>query len=217
MKALFADFEKRDGRAMFLGTGYASVPYRIYEKHGFRSVTEGSGFMHCFSKGAEEFEKEQFASGEARAREIRFGDWPESIALLGSPGSSELRMVSPTMIGRDSFEGGFLELLRGARKGERRTWTLEGHGGAVVGLCSLVPDPRFGGEVHILDLYVHPNLAAQAKVLLDAVEWPSTKVQAYVDANSPWKRECLLAHGFEVEATLKGQLRGLDVEVLSRV
>jgi len=41
LKALFSDFEKRGGRAMFLGTGYASVPYRIYEKHGFRSVTEG--------------------------------------------------------------------------------------------------------------------------------------------------------------------------------
>jgi len=172
--------------------------------------------MSYFVKGAEAFEKEHFAPVEARGRKVRFGDWPESIALFGSPAPDVLRMVSPSAIGRDKFEGGFLELLRSAKNGERAAWVLEGGRGAAVGLCSLAPDPRFGGDVRILDLFVHPSLAAQAKVLLDAVEWPSAKVQAYVDANSSWKRECLLEAGFEIEATLKKQLRGLDVQVLSR-
>ncbi len=115
MKALFADFRKRAGRAMFLGTGYASVAYRIYERYGFRSVTEGSGFMQYFTKSVEEFEREHFAPGEARAREIRFGDWPGTVALFWSAGPTELRLISPAVIGRDNFEGAFLGLLRGAR------------------------------------------------------------------------------------------------------
>ena len=216
IKALFDDFRKRGGRAMFLQTEYRSVPYRVYEKYGFRSVTEGSGFMHYFAKSAEEFEEEQYAPGEVHVRKVRFGDWPESIALFGSPGPGELRMVSPPVIGRGDFEGPFLRLLRAAKRGERRAWVLESGRGTVVGLCSLVPDARFGGGVQVLDLFVRPNLASRAKELLEAVVWPSAKVQAYVDSATRWKSDCLLAHGFEIEATLKKQVRGLDVEILSR-
>ena len=44
------DFRNREGSALFLGTGYDTVPYYIYEEFGFESVEPGSGFMIYYAE-----------------------------------------------------------------------------------------------------------------------------------------------------------------------
>ena len=66
------DFQERDGNALFLGTGYDTVPYHIYRGFGFDSVTLGSGFMHYYASSESVFEQDYFAPGTTTVRDI---DW----------------------------------------------------------------------------------------------------------------------------------------------
>jgi len=87
--------------------------------------------------------------------------------------------------------------------------------GEVVGHALLLPDPRWEGNVLLLDLFVHPHFYQAAAELLEAIELPpGTKVQAYADSRSPEKVELLKQRGFEQEAVLPGQLRDADGELL---
>jgi hypothetical protein len=45
MDAQMADFKRRGGQALFLGTGYNSAPYHIYAARGFVGLEAESGYM----------------------------------------------------------------------------------------------------------------------------------------------------------------------------
>lgn len=220
MKHQMDDFRRRGGGLLLLGTGYDTPPFHIYESFGFRGIVGRSGYMRYATE--EDFEERYYGpGGEVSVRPVHWKDWPGVNCLTLQPGEDVLRSVAFGVVGRYSFEEGFLHLMRGLEEdGRRRAWTAESASGAVVGLVTLTPDERFRGGVYLLDLIVQANFWAEAPRLLEAVRWPEAKVQCYTDLRCEPKLEALKAAGFTQEAVLKGQLPWedgrLDVAVFSR-
>ena len=217
------DFHDRDGNALFLGTGYDTVPYHIYKGFGFDSVTLGSGFMHYYARSESTFEREYFAPGPTSVRDIDWRDWVGLVALFACSQGAWLRMFASGNIGRGSFEGEFIAFYREIKEFRISLGrVLEASGSkSLVGVVRLSPDPRFDDAVHTLDVHVHPAFEADMEKLIDSVDWPrSTKVQAYVGSDDLKKLESLRGAGFAVEAVFENQLQrgseSIDVTVLAR-
>ena len=223
MELQMTDFHDRDGNALFLGTGYDTVPYHIYRRFGFDSVTLGSGFMHYYAHSESFFERDYFAPGPTTVRDIGWHDWVGLMALFACSRGSWLRMFASGNIGRGSFEGEFIALYREIKEFRISLGrVLEvSDSRSVVGVVRLSPDPRFDDAVHTLDVHVHPAFEADIGKLIASVEWPaSTKVQAYVGSDDPRKLQALKDAGFAVEAVFENQLHkgteSIDVTVLAR-
>ncbi|MCY3802602.1 MAG: GNAT family N-acetyltransferase [Chloroflexi bacterium] len=223
MQYQMQDFRDRGGEALFLGTGYDTVPYYLYKGFGFESVTPNSGFMDYYTRSESSFEREYFAPGPTAIREIGWQDWAGLVTLFGSSQGTWLRMFASGNTGRRNFEGDFTDLYHEVR--ERGTsWgrVLEVTSSkSVVGIVRLSPDPRFGDAVHTLDVHVHPAFEADLGKLIDSVGRPvSTKVQAYVGSDDSAKLGALQDAGFAVEAIFENQLHNgsesIDVTVLAR-
>ncbi|MCY3800126.1 MAG: GNAT family N-acetyltransferase [Chloroflexi bacterium] len=223
MELQMQDFQERDGNALFLGTGYDTVPYHIYKGFGFDSVTLGSGFMHYYASSESVFEQDYFAPGATTVRDIDWHDWVGLMALFACSRGSWLRMFASGNIGRGSFEGEFIAFYREIKEFRislGRVLQVSGSK-SVVGVVRLSPDPRFDDAVHTLDVHVHPVFEGDMAKLIDSVDLPaSTKVQAYVGSDDPTKLEALKDAGFAVEAVFRNQLHkgteSIDVTVLAR-
>ena len=223
MELQMKDFQERDGNALFLGTGYDTVPYQIYQGFGFDSVTLGSGFMHYYASSESVFEHDYFAPGATTVRDIDWHDWVGLMALFACSQGSWLRMFASGNIGRGSFEGEFITFYREIKEFRislGRVLQVSGSK-SVVGVVRLSPDPRFNDAVHTLDVHVHPAFEGDMAKLIDSIDWPpSTKVQAYVGSDDPTKLEALKNAGFAVEAVLRNQLHkgteSIDVTVLAK-
>ncbi len=209
MREQMEDFRRRGGKALYLGTGYGGVAYRIYSSFGFRSVVPGSGFMRYFAE--EDFESKWFDQRETtvRVKEVQWHDWAKMTALTGVVEGDWLRSVMIPIYGPTNFEGGFLALKRELEEGRRyrEVKLLESEKtGAIVGFAALMDDPRWGGNVCLLDLFVHPNFWSSADPLMDALSWPSKKVQCFTESTSDGKIALLKAYGFQQEGLFKGQI-----------
>lgn len=215
------DFRRRGGGLLLLGTGYQSPPYWIYHRYGFRSVTEGSGFMRYASE--EDFEAKYFAPGRAKTVEVQWKDWPRMNVLGVLQKGMFLRNVGLGLYGVQNFEGGFLHFKRSLEHDPGvQAKLLESDRGAIVGYATLMPDRRWNGAVALLDLYGHPSFYSDMDLLLEAMEIPPGKIQCHADERSAEKRAALEAAGFEQEAVLKHQVQTaegerLDVVVYSKV
>lgn len=220
MGAQIEDFRRRGGGLLLLGTGYDSPPYWIYHSYGFRSVIEGSGFMRYASE--ENFEVEYFAPGGVKTVDVQWKDWPRLNVLSSVREGAFLRNVGLRLYGVQNFEGGFLDFKQSLEHDTGvQAKLLESDRGAIVGYATLMPDRRWNGAVALLDLFVHPNFYSAIGLLLEAMEFPSKKVQCHADEHSVEKRAALEAAGFEQEAVLRDQIQTtnghLDVVVYSKV
>jgi GNAT superfamily N-acetyltransferase len=208
MREQMEDFRRRGGKALYLGTGYNGPAYHIYASFGFRSVVPGSGFMRYFVE--EDFESRWFDPQTAvRVKGVQWHDWGKMTALTGVVDADWLRSVMIPIYGPTNFEGGFLALKRELEEGRRYRdiKLLESERtGAIVGFALLTDDPRWGGNVCVLDLFVHPDFWSSADPLMDALSWPSGKVQCFVESSSEGKIGLLKAYGFQQEALFKGQI-----------
>ena len=223
MQCQMNDFRSRAGNAMFLGTGYDTIPYHLYKSFGFRSVEPGAGFMQYYVQSEEAFTSQCFSPGPTTVRGIGWHDWPALVTLFGCAAGSCLRMTASGTVGRMNFEGPFIDFYHELKElGISQGSVLEiADGKSVVGVVRLSPDPRFSSAVDTFDLYVHPSADGGMEKLIDTVEWPdSRKVQAYVGSDEFSKLELLHSAGFLTEGVFKGQLysgsRLLDVTVLAR-
>lgn len=219
MKHQMDDFRSRAGGVLLLGTGYQTPPFKIYERFGFEGIVGESGCMRYATE--EDFEEKYYAPGDVSVREVRWQDWPAANLLTCQPGADVLRSVAFGLVGRASFEEGFLHLKQGVEEDERRrAWSAESASDSLVGITMLTPDARFAGGVYLLDLIVHENFWEQAGTILDRLEWPEAKVQCYTDLGCEAKVEALRAAGFTQEALLAKQLawesRLLDVAIFTR-
>ena len=100
------DFRQRDGEALYLGTGYNSHPYYIYNSFGFESVFPGSGFMKY--RTVEDFDDRYFAGSPVHAKDVVWNDWAKMTALTGIVEGDYLRSIAFGIYGPANFEGGFL-------------------------------------------------------------------------------------------------------------
>ncbi len=214
------DFRRRGGRALYLGTGYDSHAYHIYASFGFQSVMSHSGFMRYWVEP--DFEGHYFQQAEVHVKPVEWHDWGKITALTGIVGYDYLRSIAFGIYGPTNFEGGFLGLKRTLGDSDHylAAHLLETDTGAIVGFLTLVREERWQPESYLMDIFVHTDFWGKASTLLDAVEWPSGKVQCYADATSLDKIEHLSEYGFMREAVLQKQIcRGttwMDVQILQR-
>jgi hypothetical protein len=220
MSEQMADFTRREGGCLTLGTGFDSPPYWIYHRFGFRSVAPGSGFMKYEPDASRE--KALFQGAAVETAVPAWKDWPMINALCARTDMSFLRSVAYGHYGPCNFEGGFLSMLRGVTEDpERHARMLRTTEGAVVGYATLQPDTRWRGDTLILDMFTHPAHTAHAHALLKALPLPrDRKIQCHTEEDAIWKIAALLEEGFEHEATIRSQLchddRWIDVEVYER-
>lgn len=204
-------FRARGGRALFLGTGYDTHPYRMYAKHGFTGIEPLSGRMEYYATSKAAFDAWYFGAGPAEVEPIQWAHWPAGAALFLGDWPGVVRCAPLKLFGRMSTEGPLLPALRRAqarRQGEPIcTAALRSRrSGAVVGLAAWEPDPLWPNTA-LADVYCHPAFQERAGDLLDAIHLPTgMRVVAYADAACPAKADALARAGFRATATLRDRV-----------
>jgi hypothetical protein len=210
------DFWSEGGRAMYLGTEYGGLAYRLYEKRGFVPIEPGSGTMARWATDRVSFESHWFGVQSTAVRPLDWCDWIAATPLLTGDAADSLRAVGVGLLGRTMPEEAFLPLLQAEEasdnKGQRSAAVvLRGERGAVLGFAAQVPDRIWRGR-NLLDIYCHPQWWDRAAELVDAVA-PTTPCASYVEPKAADKKEVLAKSGFHHVATLPAWWRDRDVEV----
>jgi hypothetical protein len=205
MEALTNDFRDRDGRALFLHTGYDTPPYHIYESWGFEGYRE-TGTMSWVLEP--DFRANQFRPRPVEPRETHWGDWPALEALAETPGGWYIRSAWLNQHGFGGFEGEYLHVRRGLVEERVRDFkVLAAEDGAVMGYALLGRWEAFPGKPLVLDTFVHPNFVGDATALVQAVDLPRDEgVFALSDSASDGRATGLEAVGFALESTLADAL-----------
>ncbi|MDE0086064.1 MAG: GNAT family N-acetyltransferase [Candidatus Poribacteria bacterium] len=198
-------FRQRNGRALYLGTGYNGHPYRIYHSFGFESVYPESGFMKYHVN--ENFEERYFAPASVQPKLVEWHDWPKLTVLSGIVEWDILRSLKWSVYGPTNFEGGFLSFKHTLETNDAYddAKLLVTESGAIVGWATVNRDVRWRPAIAVLDLFFHPNFAESVPVLISALQFPELKVQCYVDDTAKKKAEVLEAVGFACEGRFKNQ------------
>ncbi|MFQ6133980.1 MAG: GNAT family N-acetyltransferase [Armatimonadota bacterium] len=203
MRACTEHFKRRQGRALYLGTGYQTPPYWIYHRFGFRGQGQ-TGLMRWFVE--DDFEQAYFAPRQAHPRPVQWPDWALLQALFSVEHGWALRSIEFQIYGFSGFEGEFLLLQKGLDSGKMlAAHVLETDDGALVGLATLSKQPQWHFDTLLLDIFVNDNFVEHGGKLLRSLPDVDRKVQCYVGEEAPEKAHMLEAVGFQREATLKGQ------------
>ncbi len=212
------DFRSRRGRAMYLGTGYGSEAHRIYLRHGFRDIGERTGYMRFLLE--EDFDENYYGGDETQVVDAGWEHWPGVNALFSIEDGWYMRSLIFGSFGVCGFEGDYINLMLSLRQKEAKDAKVLVSGNAVVGLAFLMPDKRWNYGVSILDFFVHPRFIKEASKLVRAIEFGTGKTQSFVERKEGDKARILEECGFDLEATLKGQLLhpqgALDVLIYSK-
>lgn len=208
MERQLEHFGARSGRALYLRTEHASVPYRLYEKLGFRAAEPGSRVMELYRGEAGAFHDAWFAPGPAEVVEPAWPHWPASAPLFLADSPEVVRCVGRGLLGREITEGPFLAVLRdheaAASRGDSSTARVlvQADTKAVVGFAQLARDPKWPAA-HLVDLHCHPTFAAQGETLLRSLPLPDgVRLVAHADVGQEWKEAALSALGFARTAVL---------------
>ncbi|HOZ47579.1 MAG TPA: GNAT family N-acetyltransferase [Candidatus Hydrogenedentes bacterium] len=226
---VMARFRDRGGQALFLGTGFDSHPYHLYERYGFTGIEPRSGYMEYYRDSKGVFHRDFFAVADTAIAPLSWRHWPTAAPLFIGDFPGTVRCASRKLFGRRSTEGPLLSAIREedtrrARGEGPQTLVLESDvSSAVVGLAAWTWHPLWPDTV-LLDVYCHPAYWNQAGDLLATLELPDTdRVMAYVDAACPQRKDALVAAGFRHGAALPRLLARdraktclVDVEVLDR-
>lgn len=209
-------FRQRNGRALYLGTGYNGHPYHIYHGFGFESVIPESGFMKYFVDT--DFEERYFSPASAQVKSVEWHDWPKMTALSGMVGSDTLRSLAWNIYGPSNLEGPFLSFKHALETEDTYddAKLLVSNDGAIVGWTTVRGDSRWRDAIGQLDLFFHPNFADAVPDLISSLEISDMKVQCYVDSTAEKKAEVLEASGFDCEGRFKNQFtyKGQKYDVL---
>ena len=207
MRVMMDHFRRRDGRALYLGTGYDSHPYHIYRAHGFEGLEPHSGYMDYHTTSRDAFEAGYFAKGPAEAAALDWRDWPASTALFtgGFPGVT--RCAGMRIFGRQSTESPLLPFIRDActRREDGRNARVQvmrqRETAAVTGLAMWSSDSLWPRSC-VVDVYCHPHFWDRSQDLLGALSLPDAeRYLAYCDAGFEPKAEALSRAGFRPSVT----------------
>lgn len=203
-----ADFTARDGRALYLGTGYDSPAYHIYTRFGFRSVEPGSDYMAYFADDdAAGFDSAFFAPGPLAVEPLDWRHWPllQPLCFDGAP--QAVRNVGMQIIGRVIAEGGPMPFMQQnearAAAGEppAAVVLVNTETGSVHGVASAMEHPLWLGKT-LVDLYCHGDAWSAGPALLDALALPAdAELVAYCDAGAT-QQTFLSGYGFRPVASL---------------
>ena len=206
MGLLMADFGERGGRALFLGTGHDSAPYRIYASHGFGGIEAESGYMEYYAGGREAFEADYFEAGETDIGPAAWRHWGASAALFLGDWPEPVRCLPLGLLARSSTEGPWLEVMQAQEENDQaRVRVLESKGsGAVVGVAAWDWDAHWP-ETCVVDVYCHPAFWVRAGALLESLDLPAAERYVAYSAG-PEKAAVLQEAGFGQVAELKGRV-----------
>lgn len=203
MRALTEDFRDRDGRAMFLHTGYDSAPYHIYASWGFEGYRD-TGTMRWVREP--DFWANQFAPRPVEPSETHWGDWAGLEALSEVDEGWFVRSVYLAQHGFGGFEGQYIRVRRGLAEGRIDDFkVLRADDGAVMGYALLGRWKAFPGAPLVLDSFVHPNFVGDAVALMQSMDLPGNeRVLALSEVGAVGRAQALNAVGFTEGATLAG-------------
>lgn len=195
-------------QVLTLGTGFESHPYWIYHSFGFRSVAPGSGLMRWTADP--EAGERYLAPAAAAIEPLRWEHWA-GLNLLAlrpvAPDESLPRLPTLNAKVQHSVEGSFVGFMRRYRSlANPQSRVLRSATGAVVGWCLLTPDPRWFGDVWLLDIGLLPAFHEHSAALVADLDWPAAPVYALTSAEggrAAWLEQA----GLRPSATLPGWLR----------
>ena len=229
VERLTADFRRRGGRALYLGTGYDSPAYRIYARHGFASMEPRSGCMGLFTGEREAFEKDAFAPSPTRHEPLSFEHWPTLPALAMMRHPARVRIVNMDVLNEASTEGGALPVLmamdnatdNGRWIGARAHVAVSAKSGVPVAIACAMPEHYFWKEADVLDVFCAPGFEAELPALVEELKLaPERAAVAYADRCWPPRQELLRQLGFRQAAVLQRRFRSgeqaQDVEFWAR-
>lgn len=206
-----ADFRRRGGRALYLGTGYGSVAYKMYASFGFTSIEPESGYMAYYGENAAALLAALFPPATPAALTVAPLSWPDwmmSAPLFFSDFKGSIRCAPRGLVGRHSPEGPLLDALldeekRVARGAGPQTVVLRHPTtAAVVGLAAWNWDSLWP-DTCLVDVYCHPDYWGYGAQLLGALALPAAdRVITYVDASDRAKVDLLMESNFHPVATL---------------
>lgn len=206
---LMAHFRERGGRALFLGTGFDSMPFHLYAKYGFEPVEPGSGYMTWTAQPKAVFEAEYFAPEDSFIESLDWPHWPASPALFLADVPGLVRCAPLRILGRQSTEGTLLPVLQYHRTHSddpAQALALRSATGAVVGLAVWGKD-AFWPHTVCVDVFCHPNFWHRGLELLNELRpHGADRFIAYTDSTCPEKREILQHSGFRPIAELPNWL-----------
>lgn len=223
MRVQMAHFRQRQGRALYLSTGYDTQPFRLYQKHGFIGLEPNSGYMTWTERPLAEFEADYFSPGPAVIEPLAWPHWATAPALFMSNAPGLIRCAPLKLIGRKSPEGHLLPALqaRESAPAAASVFVLRKPNGAVVGLAAWAPD-ELSPDLICADVFCHPSFWTQASALLEHTldAAPRRRCVAYADTTCPQKVAALQAQGFQLSATWPQRLTGAagpaDLQMLTR-
>ncbi|MCS6776499.1 MAG: GNAT family N-acetyltransferase [Chloroherpetonaceae bacterium] len=201
------DFRRRSGRILLLGTGYQSPAYHIYQRFGFRDWKTGRpGLMRYDAPEDPDFETRFFAPAPGTVEPAQWRHWPLVALLAAVPCHLPLRSITLNLWGTDLLEGPYCEFMHCyATAPNASARVLVSATGAVVAMATCVPDTRWHGPVHRLDLFYHPQWGTEALLpLLQALPLPE-RTQCYADPHDAVKIHALQQTGWHLEAVLPRQ------------
>jgi hypothetical protein len=204
------DFRQRNGHVLLLGTGYQSAAYNIYAGFGFRDWDQGRpGLMRYDNPADPEFLGRCYAPAPAVPAKAAWRHWPLVALLASIPAPAYLRSLLFPVWGVGLLEGGYCDYLyRYGSSPNSAAAVLESATGAVTAIATCVPDSRWNGAVHLLDLLFHPVAEpADLAALLRSLPLPSGQTQCYADPRDTAKIAALESVGFRRAAVLPDQFR----------
>lgn len=214
MKAAMADFARRGGGALFLGTNPDGPAYGIYEQHGFADVDASSGHMAWYARGQETFDAEWFAAGETKIEPLSWPHWPGAVPLFLRKGPGVVRCAPLRVFSTELVEGPLLPVLHAQSQrqaeglGPCALALLNPATRAVLGLAVVMPEALWPSTC-VVDVFCHEACWDRAGELLAALSLPPCRrVVAYGDPTCPPKQAALQAAGFAQAAVLEKWLPG---------
>jgi hypothetical protein len=216
-----ADFTQRGGRALYLATGYDTPPFRLYERHGFRGVEPGSGYMTWFADSQQAFEQDAFAAAAVRHEAFSFEHWPALPALAMMTHPARVRIAGMDVINVRSTEGGSLPYLiamdsrindpESKTAGAKACLAVSEKSNIPVAIAAIIPEHYFWTQALLLDFFCAPGFETELPKLFEKLQVPAGRnVICYADTLWPEKQKVLQTCGFKKEAQLKKHLKSHD-------
>ena len=207
MRAVSEDFGSRDGIALYLGTGYDSMPWRLYAKFGFEGVAPPLGLMRWVRQP--ERLAGMFSGEQLTVRPIRWGDWPLVQCLSLQPGGDTVKNMGLKRFGTADMEGPFLALMeRMAKNPGIRVAVVTNGAGMVVGFGTSAPLDALLTDYVLVDVFAHRAAGPAVGLLLSGLELPADKpLLVMIDESSAQRRQSLATAGFCVVGNLPGALK----------
>jgi len=196
MRAQIQDFRSRGGKILI--GGFRPASYATAKSLGFRSITDNSEVMHYVVDP--DFEREHFRAEKVFCRDSMWKDWPGISLLFGVKKGWRLRSMKHKVYGPFDYEDYFLKDMRERLNGSCVSKVLATEKESIVGYATLASKHHKKDSFRLLDFFIHPAFISYANTLLDAIDFPSSKVRCHVESGDHEKRNLLLKRGFKEKA-----------------